>query len=123
VNPGMFRELEFQATISPDVLNPRSTDLERAYCLEDYDRMVAAPPGMYDPEAVAKFLPGNNPLTKKDPDSYLAKQQTANPQPMQGLMPGQASGAMPNAGNGPLGAMAGKNPLNKAQNAPIAGVA
>jgi hypothetical protein len=114
VNPGLFRELEYQTTISPDVLNPRSTDLERAYCLEDYDRMVAAPPGMYDPEATAKFLLGNNPMTKKDPDKYLAKQQAASPQPMQGLMPGQASGAMPNAGNSPLGAMAGRNPLNKA---------
>lgn len=107
VNPSLFRELKYMVAISPDVLNPKSTDLERAYALEDYDRMVASPPGMFDPEETAKFLLNNNPLTKKDPDKYLAKQ------PSPGSMPPQQPGAMPGAGNSPLQAMGGKpSPLS-----------
>ena len=117
VNPGLFRELEYQATISPDVLNPRSEDLERAYCLEDYDRMVAAPPGMFDPEAVAKFLLSNNPMTKKNPDKFIAKQPPVGAQQPAQAMAGQP-GQMPSAGNSPLGAMTGQNPLNKTAPSP-----
>jgi hypothetical protein len=103
VNPELFRELQYQTTISPDILNPRSENLERAYALEDYDRMVSAPPGMYNPEEVAKFLLSNNPITKKDPDKYIAKQ------PAPGMQP---QGQMPQAGNSPLQGAAGKSPAN-----------
>ncbi len=108
VNPGLFRDLKYMVTISPDVLNPRSTDLERAYALEDYDRMIAAPPGIFDPEEVGKFLLSNNPLTRRDPDKYLAKQ----PSPEQAAQTKAQGSAMPNAGNGPLNAMSSKSPLS-----------
>lgn len=102
VNPSIFRELQYMVTISPDIMNPRSSDLERAYGLEQYDRMVAAPPGMFDPEETAKLLLKNNPVTKKDTDKYLAKQ----PQP------GTTPAPMPGAGNAPLNAMKTKSPLS-----------
>lgn len=107
VNPGLYRELQYMVTVSPDVLSPKSTDLERAYALEDFDRMVAAPPGMFDPEETAKFLLQNNPLTKKDPDKYLGKQ----PSPDQQAQQMGAQTTMPNAGNGPLQAMGKKSPM------------
>lgn len=113
VNPQFFRELQYLVTISPDVMTPRSVDLERAYGLEDYDRMVAAPPGMFDPEETAKLLLENNPLTKKDPDRYLAKQPAPGTMPPQPAQPGVQPGAMPNAGNAPLNAV-GKKPLSPA---------
>lgn len=105
VNPTMLRDIKYMVTISPDIMNPRSEDLERSYALEDYDRMVAAPPGMFDPEEVAKFLLQNNPITKKDPDKYVAKQPAPGQMPPQeaGMAPGQ--GQMPSAGNSPLNAM------------------
>lgn len=102
VNPSMFRELSYMVTISPDVLSPKSTDLERAYNLEEYDRMVAAPPGMFDPEETAKLLLESNPATMKEPDKYLAKQAPAGQQPP--LDPN----SMPQAGNSPLNALGGK---------------
>lgn len=107
VNPGIFRELQYKITISPDVMNPRSEDLERAYNLEEYDRMVAAPPGMFDPEETAKLLLDSSPKTKKNPDKYLAKQPPPGSMPM---MPNTGT-PMPNAGNGPLNA-AQKSPIS-----------
>jgi hypothetical protein len=102
VNPSMFRGIKYMVTISPDVLNPKSTDLERAYALEDFDRMIMQPT-VFDPEETGKLLLKNNPMTRKDPDQYLAKQ----PQP--GAMP--PMGSMPAAGNSPLQAI-GKSPLS-----------
>lgn len=115
VNPILFRESKYMITISPDVLNPRSTDLERAYDLETYDRMVSAPPGMYDPEETAKLLLNTNKSTMNDPDKYIAK-APAQP-PMGAPMPGQAS--MPAAGNSPLATMGAKNPLNSSATPPV----
>lgn len=102
VNPIMLRELKYMITISPDVLNPRSTDLERAYDLEAFDRMIAQPT-VFDPEETGKLLLKSNPSTKSDVDKYLAKALPVQ----QGVMPGVA---MPNAGNSPLNAMGGKLP-------------
>ncbi len=76
VNPGLFRELQYMITLSPDVMSPKSSDLERAYNLEEYDRMVMAPPGMFDPTETAKLLLTSNPSTQKDPSKYLAKAPT-----------------------------------------------
>lgn len=119
VNPSIFRELEYMVTVSPDILNPRSTDLERAFALEDYDRMVAAPPGMFDPEETAKFLLQNNPLTKRDPDKYIAKQPSPGQQPPQPGMPPQKPG-MPQAGNSPLSSMRSQpSPLSTGQSATL----
>lgn len=109
VSPMMLRGIKYMVTISPDILNPRSEDLERAYNLEEYDRMVVAPPGMFDPEETAKLLLVSSPLTKKDPDKYLAKQPAPGTMPMQ--PPQQGQPGMPSAGNSPLNAMASKSPL------------
>ncbi len=110
VNPSLFRELQYMVTISPDVLNPRSTDLERAFALEDFDRMIAAPQ-VFNPEATGRLLLLNNPMTKADPDKYIAKQ----PQPgtMGGVPPIGADGK-PAAGNSPLAAMGGKSSMSPA---------
>lgn len=109
VNPELFRELKYITTISPDVLNPRSEELERAYDLETYDRMIAAPPGMYDPEATAKLLLNSDPRTKKDPDKYVAKQPSAGQTlPQDQNMPQNGASPLPSAGNSPLNAMKGK---------------
>lgn len=105
VNPTLFRELQYKISISPDTLNPKSEELERAFDLETYDRMIAAMPlGMYDGEETGKLLLQTNARTKKNPDKYLAKP----PQPaQQPPMPGQTQPGMPQAGNGPLAAMGG----------------
>ncbi len=100
VNPTLFRELQYLVTISPDVMSPKSTELERAYALEDFDRMVAQPM-IFDPEETGRLLLTHNPLTNKDPDKYLVKQ------PAPGAMP-PPNPAMPAAGNAPLNAMGGK---------------
>lgn len=112
VNPSLFRDLEYMVTISPDVMNPRSIDLERAYGLEDYDRMVAAPPGMFDPEETARLLLNNNPITQKDPEKYLAKQPSAEEQAQQMMNPALSGNPMPGAGNSPLAAAKGKSALS-----------
>jgi hypothetical protein len=71
-NPVFFRNLKYTAAITPDVLNPMSTELERAYGLEDFDRMIASPTLFDQTEAARLFLQGS-PLTRKDPDKYLIK--------------------------------------------------
>jgi hypothetical protein len=96
VNPVLFRNLQYMVTISPDIMNPRSVDLERAYGLEEYDRMVSAPAGMFDMEETARLLLKNNPLTRKNPDKFLAKTQT---------VPQSEPGTMPMSGNSPLQGM------------------
>ncbi len=117
VNPSIFRELKYMVTINPDVMNPKSEDLERAFALEDYDRMILQPT-VFNPEEVGKLLLRNNPETRKNVDQYLAQQ----PSPEELAMQAAAGSAMPQAGNGPLQAMTGKNPLNKtAQPAAIPG--
>lgn len=110
VNPGLFRELQYMVTVSPDVMSPRSAELERAYNLEEYDRMVMAPPGMFDPQETAKLLLTSNPATQKQPEKYLAKQApTLSPiqpgtEPANG-QPGQPSQPkMPGAKQSPAGA-------------------
>lgn len=79
VNPKLFRELCYKIVISPDVLHPRSEDLERAMKLELYDRAIANPSA--NQEAVFKdFLLGAY-KDVKEPDDYIQKQP-----PMQGSM-------------------------------------
>ncbi len=113
-NPILFRDLKFKTVIDADTLNPRSDDLERAYGLEDYDRMVQHPE-IFDPQETGKLLLLNNPYTKKDPDKFMAKQaMPTDPLAMATQMAaGQApqGNTMPQAGNGPLQALSGKTPL------------
>ena len=77
VNPKSFRELCYQVVVSPDVMHPRSEDLERAMKLELYDRAIQNP--IANQEAVFEdFLLGAYKDIKK-PDDYIQKQQ-AQPQ-------------------------------------------
>ena len=43
VNPSLFRNLQYMCTISPDLMSPMSEELERAYDLEEYDRLIQNP--------------------------------------------------------------------------------
>jgi hypothetical protein len=109
VNPIMLRELQYMITVSPDVLNPRSSELERAFDLETFDRMIAQPM-VFDPEETGKLLLKTNPTTKSDPDKYLVQQPTPE-QMAQMQQQQQMGGGMPNAGNGPLQSMGKKSPM------------
>lgn len=87
VNPILFRNLKYLCFVGTDVLQPMSEELEASWNLQTYDRMVAAPPGMYDPEETAKLLLEVSPTTRKHADKYVAKagNTQANPQMMQGV--------------------------------------
>ncbi len=91
VNPALFRDIKYELVVSPDVLHPRSEDLERAMKLELYDRAIANPTA--DQERVFKdFLLGAY-KDIKQPEDYVQKQQPgampdqqdpqAQPNPMQ----------------------------------------
>lgn len=107
VNPALFRDLEYKITVSPDVLNPRSEDLEKAMDLETYDRAVQNPAA--DQQEIFKLLLSTNKKTRKNTDKYIAKQQ----QQVQDGNP--ASGSI-----SPMAAMAGGGKLSPS--APIAGM-
>lgn len=74
-NPTLFRNLTYTLTVDADVMNPRSEELERAYDLEEYDRLIANP--LADQEQALRLLLDTNPKTKKDPDKYITKQAMA----------------------------------------------
>ncbi len=99
VNPILFRQLKYKVCINPDVLNPKSEDLEKAFDLEEYDRLVANP--NVNQEEALRFLLGIYPKTRKDKDKYIMQQQ---PQVAGLPMPGQKP-------DSPLGAMANKQAL------------
>lgn len=104
VHPKMFRELQYMVTISPDVLNPKSEDLERAYDLEAYDRMIVQPM-VFDPEETGRLLLNSNKSTQKNPDKYIAKPPAQPP-----VMPLDQAGSMPQSGNSPLASMSKSSP-------------
>lgn len=114
VHPQMFRELQYMITVSPDTLNPRSEELERAFDLEAYDRMIAQP-AVFDPMETGKLILRSNKSTQNNIDKYIVKQ----PQPGQ-MMDPNMMGSMPAAGNGPLASLTGKNPLSTSSQKPIA---
>ncbi len=88
-NPSLFRELKYKLVVSPDVLHPRSEDLERAMKLELYDRAILNPTA--DQEMVFKdFLLGAY-TDIKEPDDYVTKQQAASMNPQQPAAGGQPS--------------------------------
>lgn len=105
-NPKLFRELQYMVAIHPDVLNPRSDDLERAWATEEFDRMIMHPE-VFDGKETGKLLLGANPTTKKDVEKYLIKEPTPGTLPP----PLPADGSMPAAGNSPLNAAMKKSPL------------
>ncbi len=104
-------------TVDADVMNPRSEELERAYDLEQYDRMIANP--IADQEEAFRLLLTTNPKTKKDPDKFIATPALmTDPLALataqaQGSLPPQ-QGGMPAAGNSPLNALGGQAPLPQA---------
>lgn len=115
VNPSLFRDLKYMLTIDADVLNPRSEDLERAFDLETYDRLILNPKA--DQEEALRLLLMTNPKTKKDPDKFVMQQaptdplaiataqaqgQPQTPQPQMAQVPG---------GQSPLQSAGGKTPL------------
>lgn len=106
-NPRMFRELQYLVTCHPDVLNPRSEDLERAWATEEFDRMIIHPE-VFDLKETGKLLLGANPTTKKDVEKYLAKEA---PMGEEAMLPAEGEGILPNAGNSPLAAVGKKSPL------------
>lgn len=103
-NPILVRDLKYMVTVSPDVLNPRSSDLERAYSTELFDRAIQHP-NVFDPEEIGKLLLRTNPDTKSDIEKFMAKQP-----PIQQQM--EQQNTMPASGNSPLKAVLGKNPIN-----------
>ncbi len=120
VNPKLFRELKYMVTCHPDVLTPRSEDLERAWATEEFDRMIMQP-SVFDPQEAGKLLLAAYPTTKKDVDKYIAKQPpmgAMQPPVVDPNAPAGAPNALPKAGNSPLGAAMKKSPLSA--NAPIA---
>ena len=103
VNPILFRDLKYLCFVGTDVLKPISEEVEAAWNLQTYDRMVQSPQ-MYDPEETAKLLLNSSPTTRKHPDKYIAKApaggQAQNPlqqnaiQKAQGLSPAQGGQPM-----------------------------
>lgn len=84
-NPTIFRELCYKLVVSPDVLHPRSEDLERAMKLELYDRAIMNPSA--NQEMVFKdFLLGAY-SDIKEPDDYVSKQPQQPLQPQMGAQP------------------------------------
>lgn len=98
-NPSLFRDMQYKVSISPDVLNPRSEDLERAYSLEVFDRAINSPSANQD--EMLKLLLTTSPATKKQPDKYLVQKSMGN-MSEQIMAQAQGGSAMPSAGNSPL---------------------
>lgn len=88
VNPEMFRKNKYKILISPDTKSPYSSEVDAAFKLEAYDRMIANP--NLDQEMVTKdFLLSVYDVSKRDPEKYM-KQQA--PMPQVPGMSGQAEG-------------------------------
>lgn len=93
VNPVLFRDLDFMAYCSPDIISPMSDDLERAFGLELYDRAIANP--IIDQEQITKdFLLGLYPKSQEDTQKYIKKQEPMQPGQM-GMPPGPDGQPMP----------------------------
>lgn len=103
-NPTLVRKMKYRVSINPDVMNPRSSDLERAYDLETFDRLIATPNANQD-EAL-KLLLGTNPKTKKDPEKFIMKAPEVNPEDPMSMIQNK-TGKMPASGNSPLAAVMG----------------
>ncbi len=87
VNPTVFRDLCYTLVVTPDVLHPKSEDLERAMKLELYDRAIMNPRA--DQEKIFKDFLLSAYKNIHDPEEYVAEQQPqegAVPSPMQGMV-------------------------------------
>lgn len=75
VNPVLFRKLKYSIIMTVDTLNPKSKDLERAYKLEAYDRMIMSP--IVDQEKITKdFLLGAYEDLFHNTDKYIKEETT-----------------------------------------------
>lgn len=85
VNPKLFRDLKYELQVSPDVLQPTSEELERAYLIEQYDRMIANP--LANQKETFKLLLSAYPKTKGDINKYITEPQPMAPTttPMPGM--------------------------------------
>jgi hypothetical protein len=112
VNPILFRDYKYKFLVDSDVMNPRSSDLERAFDLETYDRAIASP--VADQQMIYKdLLMASNPKTARDPSAYVSKTPPQQPGQVPG---GQVSTPPPAPGrSSPLAAITGGNPINKAK--------
>ena len=81
VNPELFRNLCYQVVVSPDVLHPKSEDLERAMKLELYDRAIQNPKADQEKVFTDFLLGAYNEI--KQPEDYVAKQPQQQGQPQQ----------------------------------------
>ena len=107
VNPKLFRDLKFKVTISPDVMNPMSDDLERAFGLEVFDKALQAPAvGVpLDMEQIFKdFLFKLYPKSAENVDKYFKKETLGVPEipgmPPINLNPNAAGGQNPTPAQG-----------------------
>jgi hypothetical protein len=100
-NPELFRELCYKVVVSPDVLHPRSEDLERAQKLELYDRAIQNPVANQE-EVFKDFLLGAY-SDIKEPDDYIQKQPQGQPQQPQMGQPQGGQMQSPLASMGKMG--------------------
>ena len=92
VNPILFKDLNYLAMVSPDVVSPMSDELERAFALELWDAAITDPTKGFDMAEMNKMILEHYPMTKKHPEKYLAQQ------PQQSTPSGPP---MPPGGNNP----------------------
>lgn len=94
VNPRLFRDLKYMLTCTADTLAPLSEDVERAYKLEAYDRLIQNP--MVDQEQVLRdFLLDAYPQSSKNVSKYIKKQDATDAQGMlSSMMKGGGLNAM-----------------------------
>jgi hypothetical protein len=91
-NPELFRKLKYMIMVSPDVINPKSEDLERALNLEVFDRAIQLP--FTNQEILAKdLLFGSYDKTKKDVNRYI--KQEGFEAPVGGELPPPIPGQVP----------------------------
>lgn len=98
INPILFRSYKYTQVIDADVLNPRSSELTRAFDLETYDRAISSE--VADQEALfTDLLMSSNPKTARDPKRYVKKVEPVQPgmEMMPGQQPNGGSIAKPNA--------------------------
>ena len=85
VNPVLFRNLKYMLVVTPDVMHPKSDDLERAMKLEVYDRAIQNPLANQE-KVYTDFLLGAY-KEIKDPDEYINKPQEGGLPPINGQQP------------------------------------
>ena len=96
VNPGLFRNLKYMVTASPDFETPLSDDVEKAFGLELHDRAIKdAQMGVpIDMEQVAKdFLFNLYPKASQDVNKYFKKETPGMSMP--GIPPMNPQGMPP----------------------------